>query len=173
MKIFEILDKENKLSVGILLYYEKSRTFVIELQDGLDELTAPLLLTSFVKNGILTIPREISALWVRERIIPSGRQNIDAILKTHKLREYDEMKFLELSGGRCSQDSLYIKKVSELPEYVTDRMCRNLNDCVPCEGRRLLCFFADGLIKMADLNELSVRAEENDARREGKFKNAY
>lgn len=161
MKIFEILDKENNLSQGVLLYYAKSRTFVIELQDSLDEWTAPLLLTSFVKKGIFTIPRKISALWVRERIIPSGRQNIDAILKTHKLREYDEMKFLELSGGRCSQDSLYIKKIFDLPKYVTDRMRRNLSDCVPCEDHRLLCFFSDGTIGMADLNELSVRAEEN------------
>lgn len=161
MKIFEILDKENNLSIGALLYYEKSRTFVIELQDSLDEWTAPLLLTSFVKKGIFTIPREISALWVKERIIPSGRQNIDAILKTHKLREYDEMKLLELSGGRCSQDGLYIKKISELPEYVTVRMRRNLFDCIPCEDRRLLCFFADGIIKMVDLHDLSVRAEEN------------
>ena len=32
MKIFEILDKENEISIGVLLYYEKEGTFIIELQ---------------------------------------------------------------------------------------------------------------------------------------------
>ena len=107
MKIYEILDRENELSIGTLIYYKKSRTFIIELQGYLDEWNAPLLMTSFVKRGIFTIPRDISLMWVRERIIPSGRQNIGMILNTHKLKEYDEMTFLEKSGGVCSQDSLY------------------------------------------------------------------
>ena len=117
MKIYEILDRENELSIGTLIYYKKSRTFIIELQGYLDEWNAPLLMTSFVKRGIFTIPRDISLMWVRERIIPSGRQNIGMILKNHHLKEYDEMKFLELSEGRCSQDSLYIEPVKALPEY--------------------------------------------------------
>ena len=99
MKIYEILDRENELSIGTLIYYKKSRTCIIELQDYLDEWKTPLLMTSFVKRGIFTIPRDISLMWVRERIIPSGRQNIGMILNTHKLKEYDEMTFLAKSGG--------------------------------------------------------------------------
>ena len=56
MKIYEIFDDENKISIGVLLYYEKQRSFIIELQDNLDEWSAPLLLTNFVKKGIYTIP---------------------------------------------------------------------------------------------------------------------
>ena len=48
MKIFEIIDAELELSMGVLLYYEKEKTCIIELQEYLDEWTAPLLFTSYV-----------------------------------------------------------------------------------------------------------------------------
>ncbi|WP_035793702.1 hypothetical protein [Butyrivibrio sp. AE3006] len=154
MKIYEIVDEGNNISIGVLLFYEKERTFIIELQEGLDEWTAPLLLTSYVKKGIHTIPRDISLLWVKERIIPSGRQNIGSILNTHRLKEYDEMRFLELSNGRCSQDSLYIKKLDELPTYVINRQNRNLSDCTPIRDSSLLCFFADNTVRKTNLGNL-------------------
>ncbi len=173
MRAYEILDRENTLSIGVLLYYEKSRTFVIELQEYLDEWSAPLLLTAFVKRGIFTIPRDISFMWVRERIIPSGRQNIGMILCSHKLAQYDEMTFLEKGGGRCSQDSLYIRKISKIPDYVNRRRERNLRDCTLCSSRTLLCFFLDGTVKKVDLhsykgvdeNEKNIiqKVLENDA----------
>ena len=155
MKIYEIIDSEENLSIGCLLYYEKEHEFVIELQEYLDEWTAPLLFTSFVKQGIYTIPRDISFLWVKERIIPSGRQNIGSILSQHKLPQYDEMKFLELSSGKCSQDSLYIKKMENLPEYALKRTKKNLIDVVPLENKILLCFFANGLVKKVGLSSIN------------------
>ena len=169
MKIYEIYDRENEISIGTLLYYEKSRTFIIELQDYLDEWTAPLLdewtapllLTSFVKKGIFTIPRDISLLWVQERIIPSGRQNIGMILSNHKLKEYDEMTFLEKSGGRCSQDSLYIRKLTQMPDYAAIRRRKNLKDCVLCADYTLLCFFLDGSVKKVDLSTFANDDQPN------------
>lgn len=50
MKIYEILDSEMKQAVGVLQYYEKEQTYIIELQEYLDEWSAPLLFTSYV-NG--------------------------------------------------------------------------------------------------------------------------
>ena len=38
-----------------------------------------------VEQGIYTIPTEISLMWVRERIIPSGRQNLHYLVKERKL----------------------------------------------------------------------------------------
>jgi hypothetical protein len=154
MKIFEMIDEENALSIGVLLYYEKEHTYIIELQDSLDEWTAPLLFASYVKKNIYTIPREISFLWVKERVIPSGRQNISDILAHHKLQSYDEMKFLEISEGRCSQDSLYIRKIKNLPEYVVKRNQKNITDCVICQDKALLCFFANDVIKKVQLSKL-------------------
>ncbi len=154
MRIYEILDSENKISIGILQYYEKERSYVIELQDYLDEWSAPLLFTSYVKKKIFTIPRDISFLWVKERVIPSGRQNIASILNTHKLKEYNEMEMLAIANGRCSQDSLYIRKITKLPEYVEKRKQKNLVDCVIGENSMVLCFFEDETVKKISLEHM-------------------
>lgn len=159
MKSFEIFDAELGISVGILLYYEGRSEFIIELQEKLDEWTAPLLLTSFVKKGVFTIPRDISLLWVKERIIPSGRQNIGAILDTHRLKHYDEMKFLEISKGKCSQDNLFVEEISYLPDYVIERQQRNLLDVSILDSHTLLCFFADETVKKVDLAKLADQAD--------------
>lgn len=158
MKIYEIMDSENNLSIGVLQYFEKERACVIELQEYLDEWNAPLLFTSFVKKNIYTIPRDISFLWIKERVIPSGRQNIQSILNTHKLEQYDEMKMLEISEARCSQDSLFIKRKKELPDFVMKRRKKNLTDCVICENHMVLCFFEDETVKKISLKQL---ADEN------------
>lgn len=155
MRAYEIVDGETGLAAGILLYFEKDQTWIIELSEQLDEWTAPLLLTKYVKEGIFTIPRETSCLWVRERVIPSGRQNIKAILSRHRMQEYDEMKILEISEGRCSQDSFFIRKTDELPLYVMERMKNNLRDCMVCESGSLLCFFLNGEIRKISLSSLS------------------
>lgn len=154
MKIFEIIDEENNMSIGVLQYYEKEKNCIIELQENLDEWTAPLLFTSYVNKHIYTMPRDISFMWVRERVIPSGRQNIKDILNNHGMKSYDEMRFLEISEGRCSQDSLYIKQLNALPDYVIERKKKNIIDCVTLDNNVLLCFFADNSTKKIDLHML-------------------
>ncbi len=74
MKIFEIIDGDKEKTAGALLYFEKERTCIVELQEYLDEWSAPFLFASYVKNKVYTIPRAVSALWVRGRVIPvAGR----------------------------------------------------------------------------------------------------
>lgn len=152
MKIFQIIDEESALLTGVLLYYEKERTCIIELPEYLDEWTAPLLFTSYVKKKIYTIPRDISFLWIRERVIPSGRQNIKDILAQHHMQSYDEMKFLEISEGRCSQDSLYIRRIDYLPDFIIKRQQKNIIECVMSENNIMLCFFADDTVRKINLN---------------------
>ena len=154
MKIFEIIDGDKDNSVGTLLYYEKERTCIVELQEYLDEWSAPFLFANYVKNKIYTIPRDVSALCVRGRVIPSGRQNISDILKVHHLKEYDEMKFLELSEGRCSQDEMYIRQLDKLPEFVVERQQKNLSECVILGADNILCFFRDGNTRKIDLKKI-------------------
>jgi len=155
MRLYKIVDEEQNLLIGTLLYYEKAQDFIIELNDELDEWNAPLLLTSFVKKGIFTIPRDISFLWVKERIIPSGRQNISSILDAHKLKQYDEMTFLELSNGRCAQDNMYIKKIAEIPDYVIERARKNIKECIVLNNEAILCFFEDNTTKKVQLETLN------------------
>lgn len=154
MKIYEIYDREAGSLTGALLYYEKAETFVIELSENLDEWRAPLLLAGLVKKGIYTVPRQLSAVWVAERIIPNTRQNVKSILAQHKLKSYDELKFLEISRGECAQDALYLKPVKELPDYVCKRMQKNITECVVCEDDSLLLFFQNGEIKKVDLSSI-------------------
>ncbi|MCQ2522531.1 MAG: hypothetical protein MJ105_09165 [Lachnospiraceae bacterium] len=157
MKSYEIYDEENDISIGTLLYYEKERSYIIELCEGLDEWTAPIMFTYLIKQNKYTVPSEISYLWVKERIIPSGRQNINSILNNHKLKEYSEIDFLELAEGRCAQDHLYVRKIDRVPEYVKERAKKNVKECSLLENDRLLCFFVDGctkIISLADIAEI-------------------
>ena len=153
MKAFEMIDEENSISVGTLLYFETALEYIIELRDDLDEWTAPLLFSRFVKDNTYTIPAGISLMWIRERVIPPSRQNINSILATHKLKEYDEMRLLELSHARCSQDGIYIRRLDALPEYVITRAKKNVRDCTVSERGYLICLFADDTIKKIDLNK--------------------
>lgn len=147
MKIYEIRDSVQDISIGTLIYYERARAYIVELEEKLDQWNSPLLFANYVRNGVYTMPREVSAMWVSERVIPSGRQNIQSILQRHKMKEYDEMRLLELSEGRCSQDDLYIRKMDELPKYVKKRNAHNLVDVVFEDDYTIVCLFVDGVVK--------------------------
>lgn len=155
MKIYEIYDEQNDISIGTLLYYEKEQSFIIELCENLDMWTAPIMFTYLIAQNKYTVPKEISYLWVKERIIPSGRQNINSILSNHKLKKYGEIDFLELSEGRCSQDSMFIRKIDQIPDYVKTRKMKNVVECFLNGNDELMCFFVDGHVKRVAFGNLS------------------
>ena len=159
MKSYAIFDEalNRQTAIGYLFYFEKSRSFVIELCRNLDEWEAPLLFQKLVREGQYTVPRDIAFMWVKERIIPSGRQNIGSILKNHKLKEYSEIAMLNLSKGRSSQDACYIKEISseEIPKHIADRMNQNLWECFVTDDNHLVCLFKDDLVKKIDLIKLA------------------
>lgn len=154
MRIFSIIDKEGrrKTTLGYLLCYEKAKQFVVELDSNLDEWTAPVLFQGLVKRGIYTIPSDISRLWVQERVIPSGRQNIGDILRNAHLKEYDELALLALSKGKCSQDNCYLAEISEkeLPEEIQERRKKNVKDCCVIADGKLLCMYYDEVVQKVD-----------------------
>lgn len=158
MKVFAIYDEglDWKDPVGYLFHYEKSNSFIIELNTNLSEWETPLLFSSYVKKGIYTIPKEISILWVRERVIPSGRQNIGLILKNQKMTEYDEMKLLLASKGKCSQDQCYIKEVryDEVPKTVKERNKDNIAECFVSDDFNIICLFNDNTVRKIDLRKI-------------------
>ena len=159
MKIYAIYDKESEqnLAIGYLFYYEKAEAYVIELAEWLDEWEAPLLFQGLVKKGIYTVPASLAVLWVRERVIPSGRQNIGSILKNAKLKEYNEMALLELSKGMCAQDSCYIEAIlrEQLPEDIKERTQKNISECFLAEDRQLICLFYDNTVRKLDLSKMA------------------
>jgi len=158
MKSYAIYDEqlERVEPIGYLFYYEKAQSFIIELSSDLDEWQAPLLFQGLVRRGIYTIPKDIALMWVRERIIPSGRQNIGEILRTHKLKEYSEIAMLTLSKGRSSQDACYVKEVREddIPDSIKDRWLGNVIECFPTERGDIVCMFRDNTTRYIHLENL-------------------
>ena len=160
MRIFAIKDDSfnEDVTFGYLIYYENAKAFYIELPDGADKWDTPLLLASFAERGEFSINSYWSRLWVEQRIIPPERQNIGQILKTNGLDEYDEFEMLMLSSGRCAQDDYYLKEIKEdqLPGEIADRWKYKLEDVIPMQSQRLLLFFRNGEVKIADISTLGL-----------------
>lgn len=60
---------------------------------------------------------------------------------------YDEFDLLMLANGRCAQDDYYLVLAaeSELPQSLTARFQKKVEDVVPLAHQTLLVFFRDGL----------------------------
>ena len=163
MKTYAIIDKGSAMKpIGFLFCFEKSESFIIELQKELGEWEAPLLFQGFVRNGIYTIPQDISLLWVKERIIPSGRQNIGLILKNANLPEYNELRLLDLTKGKCSQDDCYLKEIAFecIPSEIRDRTKRTLRECFTVKDKTILCLFKDNLVRKIALDKLQTHCPD-------------
>ena len=164
MKSYAIYDEElnRATAIGYMLYYEKAKGFIIELCRDLDEWDATLLFQGLGRKGIYTIPHAISLMWINERIIPSGRQNIGSILKNHNLQDYSEMALLNLSKGRCAQDCCYIVEVSwhDIPKDIRDRSRSNVLECFPTQDGQLVCMFKDNTVRKVDLKEIKDRYKD-------------
>ena len=63
----------------------------------------------------------------------------------------DEYALLTLAEGRCAQDDYYLVPIPELPKNLAYRYSYKVEGAVPLAGRRLLVFFRDGSVKMADV----------------------
>lgn len=158
MRVFAIRDEEEYGSkdLAYLIYYEADKRFYIELPEEADPWETPLLLSSFIKKGEKTINAYWSKLWVRQRIIPTDRQNLGQVLKENGLVEYDEFELLMLAKGRCAQDSYYLEPVDEaiLSKRFYDRYEKKIEDVIPLENNGLLVFFRNGDVKRCNIDEM-------------------
>lgn len=159
MKIFAIRDESasHQVDLAYLLYYERQKTFYIEVPKERTEWEVPLLVSSFVKRGEYTVNAYWSRLWVQQRIVPTDRQNLGQILKENGLREYDEYRLLMLCDGRCAQDDYYLKPVTEKIAELEERFRKKVEDVLVLEEMCLLIFFRDGEIRKCSLREYFER----------------
>lgn len=118
MRRFEIIDgsRRNAKPCAVLSYDLDTREFGIRLEEHATERDVPMMLAPFVRRGEREIGNAWAKRWVEDRIVPSSRQNIGQVLKSHGLREYDEMTLLAASEGRCSQDDFYIREIDREKE---------------------------------------------------------
>ncbi len=158
MRIFAIRDESlpGDVLLGYLIYYERPKAFYIELPEDANPWETPLLLSSFVRRGQHSVGSYWSRLWVQQRIIPQDRQNIGQVLKENGLKEYDEFQLLMLTMGRCAQDDCYLEEIdaSELPAWLPERWRTKIEDVVPLQDARLLLFFRNGEVRIADIRAL-------------------
>lgn len=164
MKIFAIRDDNNEnKDLAYLIYYETEKKFYIELPYSVDEWEAPLILSSFIKRGQYTVNSYWSGIWVKQRIVPTDRQNIAQILKVNKIREYDEYELLKLTSGRCEQDDYYLVQITSLPDEVLERFKYRIEDVIPISDTNLIIFFSDGNVKKCNLLDIFKNNPQFDA----------
>ena len=114
MRVFAIRNADDPLQrdAALLFYCEREKKFRIELPDDASPWNTPLILSSVLIHGSKTVNAYWSKVWVRQRIVPPERQNIDHILKENEICSYDEFALLLKSEGRCVQDSFYISEIT-------------------------------------------------------------
>ena len=159
MRVFAIkneLDKTAK-DLAYLLYYEKEKRFYIELPEDADVWEMPLLLSSFLKRGEKTVNSYWSLMWVKQRIVPSDRQNLGQVLHENGLENYDEFELLMAGHGRCAQDDYFLSEISEerLLKQFGKRYEKRIEDIVPLENGQLLIFFRNGKLKKVDVKKIA------------------
>ena len=160
MKISVIKDEYNN-SLGHLIYYEYDSSFIVELPEDADEWKTPLLLSSYVKRKKFTVYPDDALMWVKERIVPSSRQNIASILKDSNLKEYDEYKLLMMNDGRCSHDNYYLASCNSIPSFILERQKLLIKDFLILENRDILLFFNNNeskIYKIPAYESISVSA---------------
>lgn len=77
-------------TVAYLFYDETNGSYQIEIPENVKSVEAPPIIADFIEKGQRKIGHEWSLRWVRQRVIPSERQNIGQILRENGMDYYDE-----------------------------------------------------------------------------------
>jgi hypothetical protein len=110
-KVFALHDGVSGKQVGIFRYDPDMEQFSLSLFPDIPADDLPLSLEIFAANGKRELAHQDVMTWIRGRICPSGRQNINSILKELNLSEYDEFGILMHTMARCDKDELYLSAI--------------------------------------------------------------
>lgn len=161
MKRFALHDatREDQDALALLECYERERQYYFELPPDSDPWDLPFILHEFARRDVLTVDARWSLQWVQSRLVPPERQNLGEVLRANGLDAYDELRLLELTGGRCSQDDCYLVPLAQdhLPAWYQGRVSTRVLDVFPLERFRLLVSFRDGATALCDIAELLSR----------------
>jgi hypothetical protein len=109
--VFELHDGALGKQVGVFRYNTDAKKFSMSIFSEFSAIDLPLSLDIFAANGKYELDDKDVLTWIRGRIVPSGRQNINSILKELDLPEYDEFGILMHTMARCDKDELYLVEV--------------------------------------------------------------
>lgn len=158
MRIYALRDEENELA-GDLAYlecYERPQSFFFELAPNADPWALPFILYEFAQRGKHTIDALWSLRWVQSRLLPPERQNLGEVLRENDLYEYNELKLIELTRGRCCQDSCVLVPMMErqLPAWYAERVSQRMSDVFALSDYCLLATFRSGEVLWCSAKEL-------------------
>jgi hypothetical protein len=108
LRTFELHDGALNKQVGVFRYDTDTKKFSMTIFADIPLRDLPLSLDLFATNGKYELDDKDVLSWIRGRIVPSGRHNINAILKELGLHEYDEFGILMYTMARCDKDELYL-----------------------------------------------------------------
>jgi len=104
---FLITDKAGT-DFGILTYAADTRVWHIEINPERTWDDTPLSLALHIKQGIYSLNERQSLEWVRDRIVPPNRQNINQLLGALGITEYDELVLIQHTKGVSTNDNLFL-----------------------------------------------------------------
>jgi uncharacterized protein (DUF1684 family) len=107
LKQFSITN-DAAVDFGVLSYDSADKSWRIKLNPERSWDDTPLSLAIYLKQGKLLLDEQESLAWVRDRLVPPNRQNINQILQVAGLEEYDEFALIQLTEGHSPNDNLFI-----------------------------------------------------------------
>jgi hypothetical protein len=91
-----------------LAYEPDSKTWKLDINPERTWDDTPLSLAIYLRQGIYSLDARQSLAWVRDRLLPPSRHNINHILRELDMPEYDEAAFIEKTRGVSANDHLYL-----------------------------------------------------------------
>jgi hypothetical protein len=107
-KTFGLYDDALDRQVGVFRYDMANKQFSMSILPDVSPDDLPLSLEIFVGNGKYELDHQDVLKWIRGRICPPGRQNINSILQAFDMPEYDEFGLITQTMARCDKDGLYL-----------------------------------------------------------------
>ncbi len=100
--------KDTKLGI---LTVNKEREILLKLEDNIEPLEVPFELLKAYNQGQRVFHTQDVMRWIKERVVPSSRQNIDGILKQVGIDKYDELSIFLYAKGRFNFDGYYLESI--------------------------------------------------------------
>ena len=152
LKIYSIRNKEK--IYGYLFINNNLDDCYIELIKDLDEY--PAFFNMFALNNEYMINSDWTYKWIKERIIPYERQNINNILKDNRIPFYNELLMLISSKAHSSMDDNYIVKTTydKIDEKTKNRMNKHILSFIYSKNNNgLIVFFKNGETKFFKIDK--------------------
>lgn len=109
LKAYKIVNDNDKKPCGTLCYDTDTNYFYLDIEPTYPIEKSPAILAAYKSMGKESLNHNETLRFIRDRIIPAERQNIEQVLHRVGVDEYSELSMLEYTMGRCCMDDFYIE----------------------------------------------------------------